>query len=56
KEIRQKYQNIINWEKLKYFSDVRGIRIEDDVLVTTKGAEVLTQELPSNIDAIENLL
>lgn len=55
-ETHQKYQNIINWEKLKYFSDVRGIRIEDDVLVTTKGAEVLTKELPSNTDAIENLL
>ena len=55
-ETRQKYQKIVNWEKLKYFSDVRGIRIEDNVLVTTKGAEILTKELPSNIDAIENLL
>ncbi|NEQ35135.1 MAG: aminopeptidase P family protein [Okeania sp. SIO3I5] len=55
-EMQQKYQNIVNWEKLEYFSDVRGIRIEDDVLVTTKGAEILTQELPTNTDAIENLV
>ena len=55
-ETRQKYQHIVNWEKLKHFSDVRGIRIEDDLLVTTKGAEILTKELPSNTDAIENLL
>ena len=55
-ETRQKYQHIVNWEKLKHFYDVRGIRIEDDVLVTTKGAEVLTKELPSNTDAIEDLL
>ncbi len=54
-EMRQKYQDIVNWEKLEKFSDVRGIRIEDDVLVTTEGAEVLTQELPSDVDSIENL-
>ncbi|NES03257.1 MAG: aminopeptidase P family protein [Okeania sp. SIO2F4] len=56
KEMRQKYQNIVNWEKLEYFSDVRGIRIEDDVLVKAKSAEILTQELPSDIDAIEKLV
>lgn len=55
-EMRQKYQDIINWEQLEKFSDVRGIRIEDDVLVTIDGAEVLTQELPTDIDSIENLL
>ncbi|GGA56771.1 aminopeptidase P family protein [Okeania sp. KiyG1] len=56
KEMCQKYQNIVNWEKLEKFDDVRGIRIEDDVLVTANGAEVLTQELPSDIDSIENLV
>ncbi|MGK7918882.1 MAG: aminopeptidase P family protein [Trichodesmium sp.] len=56
KEMRQKYQNIVNWEKLEKFSDVRGIRIEDDVLVKLEGAEILTQKLPSDIDAIEKLV
>ena len=55
-EMQHKYQNIVNWEKLEKFSDVRGIRIEDDVLVTTKSSEILTQELPTNTDAIENLV
>ncbi len=55
-EMRQKYQDIVNWEKLEKFSDVRGIRIEDDVLVTIKGAEILTQELPTDIDTIETLV
>ncbi len=55
-EMRQKYQNIVNWEKLEHFFDVRGIRIEDDVLVGVEGAEVLTQELPSDVDAIEKLV
>ena len=33
-----------------------GVRIEDDVLVTATGAEVLTAELPVAIDEIEALL
>ncbi|MGB3513381.1 MAG: aminopeptidase P family protein [Microcoleaceae cyanobacterium] len=56
KEMRQKYQDIVNWENLEKFSDVRGIRIEDDILVTKNGAEILTQELPTDINSIENLV
>ncbi len=32
-----------------------GVRIEDDLLVTESGAEVLTHELPREIEDIENL-
>ena len=32
-----------------------GIRIEDDLLVTETGCEILTAELPRDVDAIENL-
>jgi Xaa-Pro aminopeptidase len=35
------------------FSDVRGIRIEDDVLVTETGAEVLTAAIPKTVDEVE---
>ncbi|MEW6494424.1 MAG: aminopeptidase P family protein [Cyanobacteriota bacterium] len=55
-EFRSKYQAIVNWERLSQFSDVRGIRIEDDVLVTEEGSEVLTAELPTQADAIEQLV
>ncbi|HYO97357.1 MAG TPA: M24B family metallopeptidase, partial [Polyangiaceae bacterium] len=41
---------------LARFSDVRGIRIEDDVLVTASGNEVLTRDIPKTVDAVESAL
>ncbi len=54
--LRSKYQDVVNWERLAQFADVRGIRIEDDVLVTEAGSEVLTSALPTSADAIEQLV
>jgi Xaa-Pro aminopeptidase len=51
-----KYDGVVNWQRLSQFKDVRGIRIEDDVLVTSQGSEVLTAALPNHADAIENLI
>jgi len=53
RERRLKYQNLVNWDRLAQFSDVRGIRIEDDVLVTATGSEVLTAQLPTQAEDIE---
>jgi Xaa-Pro aminopeptidase len=55
-EFRSKYQDVINWERLAKFADVRGIRIEDDVLVTEAGSEVLTVNLPTQAEEIETLV
>ncbi len=55
-ERRSKYQDVVNWERLAEFADVRGIRIEDDVLVTATGSEVLTAGLPSEASEIESLI
>lgn len=55
-KLRAKYQDVVNWERLAQFADVRGIRIEDDVLVTEQGTEVLTAALPTDADAIEDLV
>lgn len=54
-ERRSKYQGVVNWERLAQFADVRGIRIEDDVLVTESGSEVLTAALPTDASAIESV-
>ena len=53
---RDKYKDVVNWERLAQFEDVRGIRIEDDVLVTDSGTEVLTAQLPTKIEEIEDLV
>jgi Xaa-Pro aminopeptidase len=55
-ELRSKYRDVLDWERLAQFADVRGIRIEDDVLVTEEGSEVLTAALPTSADAIEQLV
>ena len=55
-ERRAKYQGLVDWDRLAQFADVRGIRIEDDVLVTETGAEVLTVALPTNAEALEQLV
>ncbi|MEZ4229129.1 MAG: Xaa-Pro aminopeptidase [Polyangiaceae bacterium] len=44
---------LVNWEELAKYSDVRGIRIEDDVLVTSSGHEVLTRGIPKSVSEVE---
>jgi Xaa-Pro aminopeptidase len=52
---RENFQPMVNWDRLEKFSDVRGIRIEDDVLVNDEGCEVLTAALPTSIREIEQI-
>ena len=52
-ETRTKYHDTVNWDQLSKFTDVRGIRIEDDILVTEGGREVLTAKLPTKASEIE---
>lgn len=43
----------IDFRALERFSDVRGIRIEDDVLVTDDGCDVLTRVIPKTVTEVE---
>ena len=53
---RDRYQYLINWERLEQFSDVRGIRIEDDILITDTASETITAALPTTAPQIEELV
>lgn len=44
----------LNRAALERFSDVRGIRIEDDVLCTPTGPEVLTADIPKEAGDVES--
>ncbi len=46
-------ESAIDRQVLARFSDVRGIRIEDDVLVTATGSEVLTRAIAKTPDDVE---
>jgi Xaa-Pro aminopeptidase len=54
-EVRRKYREAINWQRVDDMRAFGGIRIEDDVLVTEDGADVLTAALPSALEDIEGL-
>ncbi len=47
------YDDAVNWERLEDFASVRGIRIEDDVLITEAGSDVLTAALPTAAATLE---
>jgi Xaa-Pro aminopeptidase len=55
-ERRSRYGEVVNWDRLSRFQDVRGIRIEDDVLITENGSEILTDALPVEAAAIEQIV
>jgi len=52
-QLMKKAAGRIDQDKLARYASVRGIRIEDDVLVTATGAEVLTAAIPKSVDAVE---
>ena len=54
-ERRRRFADAVNWDLVDGLLDFGGIRIEDDVLVTAGGPEVLTATIPKTIAAIESL-
>jgi Xaa-Pro aminopeptidase len=55
-ELGQKFASYLDREVLARYSDVRGIRLEDMVLVTADGQELLSADLPVASGAVEALL
>jgi Xaa-Pro aminopeptidase len=55
-DVRRRTAGRIDWVRLERYRRLRGIRIEDDVLVTESAAEVLTAAIPKERNTIEMIL
>ena len=52
---RTRFADCVDWAKVDALREFGGIRIEDDVLVTESGSDVLTAAIPKTIPEIETL-
>jgi len=52
----RRVNQLIQWDRLAQFSDVSGIRIEDDVRVTEGAPEVLSRDCPKEKAALQECL
>jgi Xaa-Pro aminopeptidase len=46
---RDRYRDVVDWDRVEGMLGFGGIRIEDDVLVTTDGPEILTKDIPHTL-------
>jgi Xaa-Pro aminopeptidase len=52
----KRFMNFINYRQLEKYLNFGGIRIEDNVLVTSKGNRVLGKPIPKQIKELENIV
>jgi len=52
----RKFMEYINYDKVQRYLDFGGIRIEDDVLVTSDGFKVLGRPIPKTVAELESLM
>ena len=51
-----KFSEFIDYDRVEQFNNFGGIRIEDDVLVTTAGHRVLGKPIPKEVEEIETIM
>jgi len=52
----KKFMDFINYDKVETYKDFGGIRIEDDVLVTSTGYRVLGKPIPKTVEEVERTM
>lgn len=49
----KQFDDFINYDELEKYRDFGGIRVEEDLLVTEDGSQILGKELPRTVEGIE---
>ena len=55
-ESEKKFADFINYAKVKEYINFGGIRLEDDLLITEKGAELLGKRIPITVEEVESTM
>ena len=55
-KLYETFRHDFNWSRLEEWIGFGGIRIEDDVLITNTGSDVITDDIPKRIEDIEALV
>lgn len=50
-----KFKDIINYSLLKQYRDFGGIRLEDDILITSNGGRLLGKRIPITVEEVESI-
>jgi len=50
-----KFAAFIDYQKVEEYRDFGGIRIEDDILVTQEGSQVLGKHIPKTVEEVEDI-
>lgn len=53
----KKFEQFINYDKVETYKDFGGIRLEDDILVTSNGCRIMGDErIPISVEEVEDLM
>ncbi|NMB83318.1 MAG: aminopeptidase P family protein, partial [Ignavibacteria bacterium] len=52
-ESEKKFTEFINYAKVNQYRNFSGVRIEDDIVVTSNGCRVLGKPIPKTIEEVE---
>ena len=55
-ESEKKFTDFINYNKVKEYLDFGGIRLEDDLLITDSGAELIGERIPITVEEVEKTM